>query len=97
MAVIVFVGGKPTSVLQATVLLSANVGFLAIQSIDNTVGSSHRSFAQLASYASGLLSLANIAVVLILLRRHRQHLYDTASRGVSGLIVSTRPLAELLL
>ena len=74
---------KAHSIIQATVLLSANVGFLAIQSIDNSPDSPQRSAAQIASYISSLFGLANMAVVQILLRRHRQHLYDTAARGVS--------------
>lgn len=70
--------------LQATVLLSANVGFLAIQSIDTPDGSSYRSPAQIASYVSALLSALDIVVVQVLMRRHRQHLYESAAKGVSA-------------
>lgn len=62
-------------------LLSANVGFLAIQSLDN-ITSYSRSIAQIASYASALLSLIDYVVVQILMRQHRHHLFDTAERGV---------------
>lgn len=72
------------SITPATVLLSANVGFLAIQSIDNTE-SYARSVAQIASYASALFSLIDYVVVQILMRRHRCHLYDTAERGMKFL------------
>ena len=61
-------------------LLSANVGFLAIQSVDNSTN--FRSVAQIASYVSALFSLFDYVVVLLLMRRHRMALYDTAERGV---------------
>lgn len=75
--------------LQATVLLSANIGFLAIQSIDNDPGSTSRSFAQLASYVSAVLSLSIYLVVQILQRQHRQHPFESAERPVR--IVLPRP------
>lgn len=71
---------RPHAIIQATVLLSANVGFLAIQSIDNSTD--FRSAAQIASYTSALFSLFDYIVVLLLMRRHRMALYDTAERGV---------------
>ena len=56
---------------QATVLLAANVSFLAIQSIDEGHGENRRSVAQISSYASTLLSLANYVTCQVLLRQHR--------------------------
>ena len=79
-----------SSILQATVLLSANVGFLAIQSIDNTPGSSTRSVAQIACYASSLFSLVDYVVVQVLMRRHRYHASHSAEKAVS---LRTRPLS----
>lgn len=67
--------------LQATVILSTNIGFLAIQSLDNLT-SYARTLAQIASYTSALLSLFDLIIVHILVRRHRQHIFDTAARGV---------------
>ncbi|KAI0346505.1 hypothetical protein BDW22DRAFT_765350 [Trametopsis cervina] len=57
------------SITPATVILSANVGFLAIQSID--VNSPHRTAAQIASYISGVLALFNYIVCQVLARHHR--------------------------
>ncbi|KAK7676790.1 hypothetical protein QCA50_020258 [Cerrena zonata] len=57
------------STTPATVLLSANVGFLAIQSID--IGDPDRSVSQIASYVSTLLSLTTYIVCQILARQHR--------------------------
>lgn len=54
---------------QATVLLSANVGFLAIQSIDMT--GPDRSVAQIGSYISTSFSLATYVIFQILARQHR--------------------------
>ncbi|PSR76611.1 hypothetical protein PHLCEN_2v8369 [Hermanssonia centrifuga] len=70
------------SITPATVLLSANVGFLAIQSIDNPPGSEQRSVAQLTAYVSALLSLFNYIAVQILARQHRHYLFETADRAL---------------
>ncbi|THH00975.1 hypothetical protein EW026_g1618 [Hermanssonia centrifuga] len=67
------------SITPATVLLSTNVGFLAIQSIDNSPGSVHRSLAQIASYVSAIMSLFNYITVQILSRQHRDYLYETSN------------------
>ncbi|KZT04480.1 uncharacterized protein LAESUDRAFT_761047 [Laetiporus sulphureus 93-53] len=53
----------------ATVMLTANVGLLAIQSIDT--GHSARSCAQIASYVSTFLSLAIMFLCIILARYHK--------------------------
>ena len=70
--------------IQATVILSTNIGFLAIQSLDN-LNTYSRTLAQIASYTSALLSLFDLIIVHILMRRHRQHVFDTAARGVCTL------------
>lgn len=57
------------SITPATVLLSANIGFLAINSID--VGSPNKSTAQIASYVSAILSLFIYIVCQILTKAHR--------------------------
>ncbi|EKM58097.1 uncharacterized protein PHACADRAFT_182485 [Phanerochaete carnosa HHB-10118-sp] len=56
------------SIIPATVLLSANVGFLAINSIDTT--SPNKSAAQISSYISSIFSLGIFIVAQILSRRH---------------------------
>lgn len=67
-------------------LLTANVGILAIQSIDT--GHDHsRSVAQVASYASIMLSLANYMICQVLLRQHRDTVKDGAKLAVSILVV----------
>ncbi|KAH9922528.1 uncharacterized protein B0H18DRAFT_1184680, partial [Fomitopsis serialis] len=65
-----------TSITPATVLLTANVGLLAIQSIDTN--HSDRSMAQIASYISTFLSLGNIILCTILSREHRLDAHMTA-------------------
>ncbi|KAF9241575.1 hypothetical protein BU15DRAFT_44841, partial [Melanogaster broomeanus] len=54
--------------LLATVLLTTNVGFLAIQSVDS---STSRSVRQITSYLSIVCSLASIVIGLIFLERSR--------------------------
>ncbi|KAH7913126.1 hypothetical protein BJ138DRAFT_679834 [Hygrophoropsis aurantiaca] len=61
--------------LLATVLLNANVGFLAIQSVDNGGGISLR---QIASYLSLVASMASIIAGLIFVRHNRTSGRDTA-------------------
>ncbi|OCH89644.1 hypothetical protein OBBRIDRAFT_654780 [Obba rivulosa] len=60
-----------------TVLLAVNVGFLAIQSVDqnapNNMSSPDRSVAQIASYCSTVFSLGSIVMCIILSRQHRQN------------------------
>ncbi|KAF8842889.1 hypothetical protein BDN67DRAFT_898259, partial [Paxillus ammoniavirescens] len=61
--------------LLATVLLNANVGFLAIQSVDNGAGTSLR---QLASYMSLVASMASIILGLVFVGHHRTESRNTA-------------------
>lgn len=63
-------------------LLTANVGLLAIQSIDTNRPA--RSVAQIASYISTFLSLGNIIVCTILSRQHRSR--NGADEAVSNSI-----------
>ena len=55
---------------QATVLLNANVAFLAIQSVDSSGSMGHRSNAQRASYLSIVDSVGAIVLGLLLVREH---------------------------
>lgn len=70
--------------MQVTVLLSTNIGFLAIQSIDNEAHSSYRSAAQVLSYISTMFSLASCLVYWILLRQHSPGAASTANHAVSA-------------
>lgn len=63
---------------QATMPLTANVSLLAIQSLDNSSGTSNRSLVQIASYVSLLLSLFNYIACQVLLRQHRKITNSTA-------------------
>ncbi|OCH89635.1 hypothetical protein OBBRIDRAFT_794048 [Obba rivulosa] len=58
------------NMVPGTVLLAANVGFLAIQSVDTN--DPIRSVAQIASYCSTVFSLGSIVMCIILSRQHRQ-------------------------
>ncbi|KAF8068880.1 hypothetical protein FPV67DRAFT_1448735 [Lyophyllum atratum] len=64
--------------LYGTVLLNANVAFLAIQSVDERRGNS-RSPAQIASYASIAASLGTIILGLLLVRQTRSKGRDNAT------------------
>ena len=61
-------------------LLSANVGFLAINSID--VDSPNKSAAQIASYISAILSLFIYIVCQILTRHHRHEGHGQSDKAV---------------
>ena len=63
---------------QATVLLNANVAFLAIQSVDSSGSMGHRSNAQRASYLSIVDSVGAIVLGLLLVREHS---YASSSVG----------------
>lgn len=73
--------------LQASILLNANVAFLAIPSNDPASGGDfkilHRSPIQIASYLSVITSSASILLALLLVRqyqtRHRSNVGDTVS------------------
>ncbi|KAJ3975702.1 hypothetical protein EV361DRAFT_945956 [Lentinula raphanica] len=65
-------------ILFNTVLLNANVAFLAIQSIDNSSDSPGRSPAQISSFLSIVASFGSIILGLVLARKHRAKAKDTA-------------------
>lgn len=72
------------SITPATVLLSANVGFLAINSIDTD--SPNKSAAQIASYISSILSLFIYIVAQILSRHHRHHANGQADQALQYIL-----------
>ncbi|KAI0366828.1 hypothetical protein BV20DRAFT_951560 [Pilatotrama ljubarskyi] len=63
-------------VLYATVLLNANVAFLAIPSVDND--DEQLTAAQITSYLSIVTSVGSIVLGLLLIRQHRVKSKDTA-------------------
>ncbi|KAH6917962.1 hypothetical protein BKA70DRAFT_1554131 [Coprinopsis sp. MPI-PUGE-AT-0042] len=65
-------------ILYATVLLNANVAFIAIQSIDTQEGS-YRSPVQVASYLSIVASIGCIVIGLLLVRQNRTRAHGTAN------------------
>ncbi|KAJ3788474.1 hypothetical protein GGU10DRAFT_306920 [Lentinula aff. detonsa] len=65
-------------ILFNTVLLNANVAFLAIQSIDDSSDSPGRSPEQIASFLSIVASFGSIILGLVLARKHRAKAKDTA-------------------
>jgi len=68
----------------STVLLNANVAFLAIPSVDN--GSNHRTPSQIASYMSVVASIGSIITGLLLIRGRRNAIeIDEFRRGPRGL------------
>ncbi|KAJ7359252.1 hypothetical protein DFH08DRAFT_1074779 [Mycena albidolilacea] len=71
-------------ILYATVVLNANVAFLAIQSVDNSDGVVYRSPQQISSYLSMLTSIGSIFIGLLLVKHYRNQ--DRAS----ALAVATR-------
>ncbi|OJA21586.1 hypothetical protein AZE42_04111 [Rhizopogon vesiculosus] len=73
-------GQLQDSNLLATVLLNANVGFLAITTVDK----GGRSFVQLASYMSLVTSLGSIVLGLVFVSRDRTSGENTASETVSN-------------
>ncbi|KAI0366821.1 hypothetical protein BV20DRAFT_1055314 [Pilatotrama ljubarskyi] len=87
------------SITPSAVILTANVGFLAIQSVDQGgYAEPDRTTGQILSYISTLLSIGNIIACTILARQHRasSHLY--AEDALDYLIkrAKTRWGAELL-
>lgn len=75
------------SMIQATVMLNANVAFLAIQSIDDVDPPTRRP-AQIMSYLSAIASLGSIIIGLLLIKMNRVRLQDTAPDAVSCLFPS---------
>ncbi|KAH7928636.1 hypothetical protein BV22DRAFT_1044561 [Leucogyrophana mollusca] len=68
--------------LMATVLLNANVGFLAIQTVDNGGG---RALTQIASYMSLVASFGSIVLGLTFVRHNRTSGRDTAHEAAKFL------------
>ena len=69
---------------QATVMLNANVAFLAIQSVDvNNNGGPYRSPAQISSYLSVIANIGSIILGLLLMRQNRTKCKETADEAVS--------------
>ncbi|KAK0480557.1 hypothetical protein IW261DRAFT_1335466, partial [Armillaria novae-zelandiae] len=58
-------------IINSTVLLNANVAFLAIQSIDDSSDKKGRSPAQISSYISIIASIGSIILGLLLIRKNR--------------------------
>ncbi|GJE94012.1 hypothetical protein PsYK624_101800 [Phanerochaete sordida] len=73
------------TVTPSTVLLGANVAFLAISSVDAASLTPHRSPEQIMSYVSTMLSLASYLVCWILLQRHAPHIGSSAIAGITYL------------
>ena len=69
-------------ILQATVMLNANVAFLAIQSVDGNPDS-YRSPAQISSYLSVIANVGSIILGLLLMRQNRTKSRETAGEAVS--------------
>ncbi|KAI9067010.1 hypothetical protein FKP32DRAFT_1684141 [Trametes sanguinea] len=87
------------SITPSTVILGANVGFLAIQSVDqggNMVP--HRSAGQIISYISTLLTIGNIIACTVLARQHRPSRHRHAEDALNYLLsrASEKWQAELL-
>ncbi|KAK0432250.1 hypothetical protein EV421DRAFT_2024077 [Armillaria borealis] len=74
-------------VINATVLLNANIAFLGIQSIDDSSVDKGRSPAQIASYVSTVVSIGSISLGLLLLQknRYKDRVYTTSKFEFLGL------------
>ncbi|KAF8155641.1 hypothetical protein B0H34DRAFT_808691 [Crassisporium funariophilum] len=81
-------------VLYATVLLNANVAFLAIQSVDID-HNPYRSPAQISSYLSVIASIGSIILGLLLVRQNRTKNRDTASDAERFMRKRSHPLLGL--
>ncbi|GJE94010.1 hypothetical protein PsYK624_101780 [Phanerochaete sordida] len=73
------------TVTPSTVLLSANVAFLAIQSVDTAVPLPHRTPEQILSYISTVFSLASYLVCWILMQRHAPAIGSSTVAGITYL------------
>lgn len=67
-------------------LLAANVGFLAIQSVDTNPAPHTRSAAQVASYCSTFLCLGSYIIGHILTLQHSREVHDGDPDPVSSLL-----------
>ena len=65
-------------------MLTSNVGYLAIQSVDLNDGAA-RSPGQIASYLSVVANIGSIILGLLLMRQNRTKMDDTAAKLVSCL------------
>lgn len=75
---------------QTMVLLGVNIGYLAIQSVDNSPGSPWRTFAQIVSYSSILCCLANLLISSILIHRcHTRFRTMPLTVGLTPLLPTT--------
>ncbi|KAF7361077.1 hypothetical protein MSAN_01138700 [Mycena sanguinolenta] len=80
------------SIINAAVVLNANVAFLSIQSVDQGGNiASTRSPAQIASYVSILTSIASIIIGLLLTSRHRNRDRDSAADAATFVFSRTHP------
>ncbi|KAJ6452222.1 hypothetical protein C8R45DRAFT_1113096 [Mycena sanguinolenta] len=80
------------SIINAAVVLNANVGFLSIQSVDqggNLVPTC--SPAQIASYVSILASIASMIIGLLLVSNHRNRDRDSAAAAATFVFNRTHP------
>ncbi|KAJ6511206.1 hypothetical protein C8R45DRAFT_966380 [Mycena sanguinolenta] len=77
------------SIINAAVVLNADVAFLSIQSVDQ--GGSARSAAQIASYVSILASIASIIIGLLLSSHHRNRDSDSPAAAATFLSNHTHP------
>ncbi|KAK7016904.1 hypothetical protein R3P38DRAFT_2988241 [Favolaschia claudopus] len=79
-------------ILYATVVLNANVAFLAIQSVDNNGASApNRSPAQISSYLSILASIGSIVLGLLLTNEHRGWGHASAADAANFMLNRTHP------
>ncbi|KAF7360414.1 hypothetical protein MVEN_00771400 [Mycena venus] len=78
--------------LYATVVLNANVAFLAIQSVDNNGAiQPNRSPTQISSYLSMLTSIGSIIIGLLLVKHHRNRDRASASDAATFICNRTHP------
>ncbi|KJA18434.1 hypothetical protein HYPSUDRAFT_45294 [Hypholoma sublateritium FD-334 SS-4] len=78
----------------ATVMLTSNVGYLAIQSVDIDMGAA-RSPGQIASYLSVVANIGSIILGLLLMRQNRTKRTETADEVQKFLTQKNHPLLGL--
>jgi len=78
----------------ATVMLNANVAFLAIQSVDVN-SNPHRSPAQISSYLSVVANVGSIVLGLLLMRQNRTKSKDTTADALAFLAARNHRLLGL--
>ncbi|EAU89448.2 hypothetical protein CC1G_07674 [Coprinopsis cinerea okayama7 len=82
-------------ILYATVLLNANVAFLAIESIDTDTDTPYRSPVQVGCYLSIVASIGSIIIGLLLVRQHRTRAHSTADEVSNFLKQRSHPTLGL--